>query len=44
MATYNFETLVSNQQDGYASAISVIIFIFISIFAFMYVRLLNVES
>ncbi len=44
MATYNFETLVSNQQDGYASAISVIIFIFISIFAFMYVRLFNVES
>ncbi len=44
MATYNFETLVSNQQDGYASAISVIIFIFISIFAFIYVRPLNVES
>lgn len=44
MATYNFETLVSNQQDGYASAVSVIIFIFISIFAFIYVRLLNVES
>ena len=44
MATYNFETLVSNQLDGYASAISVIIFIFISIFAFIYVRLLQVES
>ena len=44
MATYNFETLVSNQLDGYASAISVIIFIFISVFAFMYVRVLNVES
>ena len=44
MATYNFETLVSNQLDGYASAISVIIFIFISIFAVIYVRLLNVES
>ncbi len=44
MATYNFETLVSNQQDGYASAISVIIFILISVFAFIYVRLLNVES
>ena len=44
MATYNFETLVSNQMDGYASAISVIIFIFISVFAFIYVRLLNVES
>ena len=44
MATYNFEMLVSNQQDGYASAISVIIFIFISIFAFIYVRMLNVET
>ena len=31
-------------MDGYASAISVIIFIFISIFAFIYVRLLKVES
>jgi len=44
MATYNFETLVSNQLDGYASAVSVIIFIFISIFAFAYVRMLNVET
>lgn len=44
MATYNFETLVSNQQDGYASAVSVIIFIFISIFAFLYVRMLQVET
>ena len=44
MATYNFETLVSNQLDGYASAISVIIFFFISIFAFIYVRMLNVET
>ncbi len=44
MATYNYETLVSNQLDGYASAISVIIFIFISIFAFAYVRVLKVES
>jgi trehalose/maltose transport system permease protein len=44
MATYNFETLVSNQLDGYASTISVIIFIFISIFAFAYVRVLNVET
>ncbi len=44
MATYNFETLVSNQLDGYASAISVIIFIFIAIFAFLYVCVLKVES
>jgi trehalose/maltose transport system permease protein len=44
MATYNYETLVNNQQDGYASAISMIIFVVISIFAITYVRLLNVET
>ncbi|WP_228845418.1 carbohydrate ABC transporter permease [Phototrophicus methaneseepsis] len=44
MATYNYETLVNNQQDGYASAVSMIIFVLISIFAFVYVRLLNVET
>ncbi len=44
MATYNYETLVNNQQDGYASAISMIIFVLISIFAIIYVRLLNVET
>ncbi|NDJ85076.1 MAG: sugar ABC transporter permease, partial [Chloroflexi bacterium] len=26
MATYNYETLVGNQQDGYASAVGVLIF------------------
>jgi trehalose/maltose transport system permease protein len=44
MATYNYETLVNNQQDGYASAISMIIFLLISVFAIAYVRLLNVET
>lgn len=44
MATYNYETLVSNQLDGYASAVSVIIFILISLFAMTYVRMLNVET
>jgi trehalose/maltose transport system permease protein len=44
MATYNYEMLVNNQQDGYASAISMIIFVVISIFAIVYVRLLNVET
>lgn len=44
MATYNYETLVNNQQDGYASAISIILFILISIFAVIYVRMLNVET
>lgn len=44
MATYNFESLVNNRLDGYASAVSVIIFILISIFAFAYVRMLSVET
>ena len=44
MATYNYETLVNNQRDGYASAVSMIIFVLISVFAFFYVRLLNVEN
>ncbi len=44
MATYNFEMLVNNQRDGYASAISIVIFILISIFAFLYVRMLKVET
>lgn len=44
MATYNYEVLVNNRQDGYASAISIILFLLISVFAFVYVRLLNVET
>jgi trehalose/maltose transport system permease protein len=44
MATYNYEILVNNQQDGYASAISMIIFLLISAFAVLYVRLLKVET
>ncbi len=44
MATYNYETLVNTQRDGYASAIGVLIFFFIFIFALIYVRLLGVET
>ena len=44
MATYNYETLVNNQADGYASAVGVLIFLFIFAFAVMYVRLLGVET
>lgn len=44
MATYNYEMLVGSQRDGYASAISIAIFIFISVFAIFYVRMLNVET
>jgi trehalose/maltose transport system permease protein len=44
MATYNYEMLVSNQELGYASAIGVIIFIIIFIFAMSYVKLLGVSA
>jgi trehalose/maltose transport system permease protein len=44
MATYNYETLVNNQQLGYASAIGVVIFLIILIFALTYVRILGVNS
>lgn len=44
MATYNYEVLVNNRQDGYASAVSIILFLLISVFAFIYVRMLNVET
>ncbi len=44
MATYNYETLVQAQNGGYASAIGVIIFILIFIFAVVYVRTLGVET
>lgn len=44
LATYNYEMLVNSQRDGYASAVSIIIFLLISVFAIIYIRLLNVES
>jgi trehalose/maltose transport system permease protein len=44
MATYNYEVLVNNQRDGYASAVSMIIFVLIGAFAVLYVRILNVET
>jgi trehalose/maltose transport system permease protein len=44
LATYNYEVLVNNQRDGYASAVSIIIFILIGAFAVLYVRMLNVET
>ena len=44
MATYNYETLVQNQQLGYASAIGVVIFIIILLFAVAYVRILGVNA
>lgn len=42
ISTYNFEALIANQEAGYASAIGVLIFLIIFVFAAMYVRLLGV--
>ncbi|PJF25104.1 MAG: sugar ABC transporter permease, partial [Phototrophicales bacterium] len=44
MATYNYETLVTSQQLGYASAIGVVIFIIILLFTIGYVRILGVSA
>jgi len=44
MATYNYEMLVNSQKDGYASAVSIIIFILISVFAIAYIRMLRMET
>lgn len=44
MATYNYEVLIQSQQAGYASAVSVIIFILISIFTITYVRSIRMEG
>ncbi len=44
MATYNYEVLVNNQQDGYASAVSMIIFVLIGAFALIYIRIMSVEA
>jgi len=42
ISTYNFEVLIANQEAGYASAVGVLIFLIIFVFAAMYVRLLGV--
>jgi trehalose/maltose transport system permease protein len=44
LATYNYETLISNQDGGYASAIGVVIFILIFIFTVVYVQSLGVQT
>lgn len=43
MATYNYNVLVLTRQDGYASAVGVMIFIFILIFTVIYVRFVGIE-
>lgn len=44
MATYNYFQLIQNRQMGMASAIGVVIFIFIAVFAVLYMRLMEVEK
>jgi trehalose/maltose transport system permease protein len=43
MATYNYGVLVQRQEFGYASAVGVVIFIIILLFAVTYVRILGVN-
>jgi len=43
MATYNYNRLVLTRSDGYASAVGVMIFIFILIFTVVYVRFVGIE-
>jgi trehalose/maltose transport system permease protein len=44
MATYNYEVLIQSQKGGYASAVSVMIFLLLSIFTIIYVRSIRIES
>lgn len=45
MATYNYSTMVDGQREvGYASAVGVLIFIFILIFTILYVRFVGIET
>ena len=44
MATYNYYTLTSGQQLGYASAIGVVMFVIILLFTVAYVRILGVSA
>jgi len=43
VSTYNFEVLIANQEAGYASAVGVLIFLLIFVFAVAYVRVLGVN-
>jgi trehalose/maltose transport system permease protein len=44
MASYNYYQLIGNRNMGLASAIGVIIFIFIAVFAVIYMRLMGVDK
>ena len=43
MASYNYSRLVLNRQDGYASAVGVMIFLLIFLFTVIYVRFVGIE-
>ncbi len=43
MASYNYNRLVLTRSDGYASAVGVMIFIFILLFTVIYVRFVGIE-
>jgi trehalose/maltose transport system permease protein len=44
MASYAYYELINGQRMGYSSATSVVIFIIITVFAFIYIRLLGVSD
>ena len=44
MATYNYYQLIGNREMGLASAIGVLIFILISLFAYFYINMLGVDT
>jgi len=44
MAAYNYNTLVLNRNDGYASTVGVMIFVLIFIFTVIYVRFVRIEQ
>lgn len=44
MAAYNYNTLVLNRSDGYASSVGVMIFVLIFVFTLLYVRFVRIEQ
>ena len=44
MASYNYTQLINYRQMGYSSAVGIIIFILIAIFAVIYIRMMGVDS
>jgi trehalose/maltose transport system permease protein len=44
MASFAYYELIDNQAMGYSSAASVVIFVIITIFAILYIRMLGVDE